>query len=73
MGRRCPPSRLTLTRAARRDDGCGMDQWLNVSALIAVGHFGLAGIVERVAEFGGSMTIESVPQQGTAVTVIVPL
>jgi len=56
-----------------RDDGCGMDQWLNVSALIAVGHFGLAGIVERVAEFGGSMTIESVPQQGTAVTVIVPL
>ncbi len=56
-----------------RDDGCGMDQALNVSALIAAGHYGLAGIVERVAEVGGHLTIESVPRQGTKVTVIVPL
>jgi len=56
-----------------RDDGCGTGQAPSVSALIAAGHFGLAGIVERVAEVGGHLTIESVPQQGTTLTVIVPL
>jgi signal transduction histidine kinase len=56
-----------------RDDGCGMGQALNVNALIAAGHYGLAGIVERVAEVGGHLTIDSVPQQGTTLTVIVPL
>jgi signal transduction histidine kinase len=56
-----------------RDDGCGMDQALNISALTAAGHFGMAGIVERIAEFGGQVTIEAVPQQGTTVTVVVPL
>ncbi len=56
-----------------RDDGCGMGQALHASALIAAGHYGLAGIVERVAEFGGHLTIDSVPQQGTTLTVIIPL
>jgi len=55
------------------DDGCGMGQAPSVNALIAAGHFGLAGLVERVAEVGGHLTIESVPQQGTTITVIVPL
>jgi PAS domain S-box-containing protein len=56
-----------------RDDGYGMGRALNLKALIAARHFGLAGIVERVAEVGGHLTIESVPRQGTTLTVMVPL
>ncbi len=45
-----------------KDNGCGFDPDAAPSA--ETGHFGLLGIRERLKEFGGSMTIESEPEQG---------
>ena len=50
-----------------KDNGCGFDP----AALpgLAEGHFGLAGIRERVARVGGSLSIDSVPGRGAKISV----
>ncbi|WP_054532601.1 sensor histidine kinase [Herpetosiphon geysericola] len=48
-----------------RDDGCGFD----LTATPLNGHFGLAGMEERVQELGGTIFITSRPNAGTCVTV----
>ena len=50
-----------------KDDGCGFDP----AALpgLAEGHFGLAGIRERVARVGGSLSIDSAPGRGAKISV----
>lgn len=50
------------------DDGVGFDPGRTRS-----GSFGLVGMRERVAMFGGSLTLDSSPGQGTTLCVRVPL
>ncbi|MGA7858021.1 MAG: two-component regulator propeller domain-containing protein [Terracidiphilus sp.] len=50
------------------DDGEGFDP----AAKPWDGHYGLQGIRERVHKFGGRLTIESQPRQGTRIEVIIP-
>jgi signal transduction histidine kinase len=55
------------TRVIVRDQGCGFAEW-------AVPGFGLAHSVHRrLAEAGGSATVESVPGHGTMVTLAIPV
>ena len=35
--------------------------------------FGLLGIEERVESMGGGLTVQSVPENGTAISVVLPL
>jgi len=50
-----------------RDNGKGFDP-----ARPFPGHFGVRSIEERVAKMGGTLTIESVPGQGTCIDIRVP-
>ncbi len=52
------------------DDGRGFAVPDDFTDLAAVGHFGLAGIEERVALIGGSWCVASSPGQGTTVRVV---
>ena len=54
-----------------RDNGAGFDP--SSAAGPATGHFGLQGIRERIAEFRGSMAIDTAPGQGTRISVILNL
>ena len=49
-----------------RDDGCGFNATLKSDG------FGLLGIRERVEEMGGTSTVETANQQGTAVLIALP-
>jgi len=53
-----------------RDDGNGFipDDVKTIS-----GHFGLRGMRERAEEFGGTLTIKSLPDTGATVTLMLPL
>lgn len=62
------------------DDGVGFDPKQKQEARAAIdepaaaaGHFGLSSIAERCALVGASLRIESIPGQGTAVIVELPL
>jgi signal transduction histidine kinase len=55
---------ITLTV---RDGGCGFD----VGERVGKG-FGLAGMHERVAALGGSLSIDSMPGEGTEVSATLP-
>ena len=56
---------------AVRDDGSGFAPGAEPGP--KQGHFGLAGMRERVGRLGGTLSIASGPGQGTAVTATVPL
>ena len=53
------------------DNGPGFDRATPSAA--EEGHLGLAGMEERAQLFGGSLTVESVPGQGTSVMLHLPL
>jgi two-component system sensor histidine kinase UhpB len=55
-----------------RDDGVGLPESANINAFAIAGHFGLAGIAERVAAVGGQLTIDTQPGVGTSINVRVP-
>jgi two-component system NarL family sensor kinase len=65
---------VQLTRGPARvrlrieDDGAGFDP-----GSVRPGRFGLIGMSERARLLGGTLTVESTPQGGTAIDVIVPL
>ncbi len=59
------------TSVSVRADGCGFDPAAAPGP--KDGHFGLLGIRERLKEFGGELTIESRPGQGTKATVSLAL
>ncbi|HEX3213477.1 MAG TPA: ATP-binding protein [Actinomycetota bacterium] len=50
------------------DDGVGFDP-LVASRLLSEGHFGLAGMRERVEMVGGHLSIDSSPGTGTTISV----
>jgi signal transduction histidine kinase len=50
------------------DDGVGFD----VGVAPWDGHYGLQGMRERVLRFGGAFTIDSAPNQGTRIRVVIP-
>jgi signal transduction histidine kinase len=54
-----------------RDNGVGFDPG-QASRLLAEGHFGLAGIRERVTFVGGRFDVRSAPGQGTTIEVAMP-
>jgi ligand-binding sensor domain-containing protein/signal transduction histidine kinase len=58
-------------RLSVRDDGCGFD--VERVSQAAPGHFGLAGIRERVHNIGGELSLLSGAGQGTEVMVEVPV
>jgi signal transduction histidine kinase len=55
------------------DDGLGISDEQRVTALRSRGHFGLSGMVERLAPWHGSLGIHSRPQGGTEVSATIPL
>jgi signal transduction histidine kinase len=52
-----------------RDDGRGFD----TGSLAPSGHFGLLGMRERAEQLGGELHLSSRPDQGTEVSVAVPI
>jgi PAS domain S-box-containing protein len=55
------------------DNGHGFRVPERLSAYTQLGHFGLAGMVERVKLAGGQLTITSSPGEGTSVAARIPL
>jgi signal transduction histidine kinase len=54
------------------DDGVGFDT-TTADRLLREGHFGLAGMRERVGLAGGQLQVQSAPGQGTTIEVDLPL
>jgi two-component system NarL family sensor kinase len=54
-----------------QDDGRGFDPEM-MEQNVSTGHFGLAGIAERVKLLGGWMCIQSEPGTGTSISVSIP-
>jgi signal transduction histidine kinase len=53
-----------------QDDGRGFSVPATLRDLTTQGHFGLAGIQERVELIGGVLTLESAPGEGATVRVV---
>jgi signal transduction histidine kinase len=76
VGKHAHASRVTVSLAAENgsvrlrinDDGVGFDP-VAAARLLSEGHFGLAGMRERVELAGGHLSIESGPGKGTTVAV----
>jgi signal transduction histidine kinase len=76
IGKHARASRVTVSLASDtggvllriHDDGVGFDP-LAARELVADGHFGLAGMRERVEMVGGRLVVDSVPGRGTTVDV----
>jgi signal transduction histidine kinase len=77
VGKHAGASRVTVSLAAENgsvrlrinDDGDGFDP-AAAARLLSKGHFGLAGMRERVEMVGGQLSIESGPGRGTTVAVM---
>lgn len=76
VGKHAGASRVTVSlgsengsvRLRINDDGIGFDP-VAASRLLGEGHFGLAGMRERVEMVGGQLRIDSAPGQGTTIDV----
>jgi signal transduction histidine kinase len=76
VGKHAGASRVTVSLGAENgsvrlrinDDGVGFDP-VAAARLLSEGHFGLAGMRERVEMVGGNLSIDSAPGKGTSVAV----
>ena len=76
VGKHAGASRVTVSLEAENgsvrlrinDDGVGFDPAV-AAKLLSEGHFGLAGMRERVEMVGGHLSIDSAPGKGTSVAV----
>jgi signal transduction histidine kinase len=57
---------------AVRDDGVGFDARRTFERAAAGGRLGLLGMKERVEILGGSLRVESTPDQGTGIRIRIP-
>ena len=55
-----------------RDDGAGFDVARQASVQISLGGYGLKGMRERVESLGGSLSVESSPEDGTTLAIEFP-
>ena len=55
-----------------KDDGVGISEDVDLTALSSDGHFGLVGISERVALLGGRFRIQGLPEGGSQLLVEIP-
>lgn len=62
----------TMVRVQVRDDGCGFRVPERLNDFARNGHFGLVGLVERVEQADGRVTVTSAPGRGTTISVLVP-
>jgi signal transduction histidine kinase len=53
-----------------KDDGAGIDPMILANG--KQGHFGLQGMRERAERIGGKLTLISLPNHGTEITLVVP-
>ncbi len=60
------PGRLALTI---EDDGVGFDPEKTLPSATARGHFGLAGMRERISLIGGKLDLRSAPGMGTRIAI----
>lgn len=65
----CAADGLTLSVT---DDGMGFDLPPQPDLLTQAGHFGLVGMRERAAQFGGTFQVRTAPGMGTQITVHLP-
>ena len=63
-------SMITLTI---RDNGRGFEVPESPAEMAPVGHFGLLGIQERAESIGARLVIDSVPEAGTRLTIMLPV
>jgi signal transduction histidine kinase len=76
IGKHAGASRVTVSLVAENgsvrlrinDDGVGFDPSM-AGRLLSEGHFGLAGMRERVEMVGGRLVVDSAPGGGTTVAV----
>ena len=55
------------------DNGCGFKLPERLSELALQGKLGLIGIEERTRLYGGIFSIQSQPEKGTKITIVLPL
>ncbi len=55
-----------------QDDGRGFDVPYRLGVFVQKGHYGLAGLAERVAAYGGTLEVHSFPGEGTLIKVQMP-
>lgn len=55
------------------DDGCGFDPGSRLREVEKESRFGLLSVIERVRSLGGDLRIDSRPDVGTEVTLMIPL
>jgi signal transduction histidine kinase len=60
------------TRITIRDNGKGFNPPDESGDLAREGKLGLAGMQERARFIGGTLTVQSVPEKGTTITVEAP-
>jgi PAS domain S-box-containing protein len=65
--------RREAVQAIVSDDGCGFDVEATLRTPAARAQLGLHGMRERAALLGGTVTIESIPGEGTTIYVRVPV
>ncbi|MFB3788589.1 MAG: sensor histidine kinase, partial [bacterium] len=76
---RASQARISLRRENRNlvigvaDNGVGWEHTEMSARLSGRGGFGLFNIRERLAQLGGSLTIQSEPGEGTLITMVIPL
>ena len=63
------PSQIRLTI---NDNGIGFNAPESVAELANSGNFGLIGLQERALLFGGQLTIDSTPGEGTTLDITMP-
>jgi signal transduction histidine kinase/YHS domain-containing protein len=56
-----------------RDDGRGFAVPEVLGTFVEQGHYGLIGVVERIESLKGQVQIDSAPDEGTSVTITLPL
>jgi hypothetical protein len=62
-----------FVRLLIRDDGIGFDVEETLGRVASGSHLGLLGMKERAVILGGSLEIDSLPGQGTRISVALPL